>query len=1409
MYSPANVGSGRFSVLGVLESRAFGDVLVAEDAERGGRVELVALPPLNDAAKHALEEHLRDSSISEAPVLRPIELAGADDRHFLVQAHDPSASGDTEIEDLLGVLCEVHRAASVHGDLHLSDFRRTARGWCLAHVGLCVVLDPWLPTAHVSLGPRDDVLVFARIVAGVLLQREVKRPELLTWAEHMLAEPPPSAEEARLLLWEWAATEHGRSATPASLATSLLRASSTVSLPVRLEAELGSRVRRPQARSSALGPGDVFADRYRILRPLGGGGMGEVYAAEHLVTGTRVALKSLRGLDVESIVRFKGEFRALAGVAHDYLVSLYELVVAEDGRWAFSMELIDGVDFFTYASDRPRLPAALTQLVEGVSALHARGIIHRDLKPANVLVSTEGRVVILDFGLATTAARPSDVSGTPRYMAPEQLEGLDLGPASDWYAVGLMVAQALTGRVPLADDPRRRKLVDVRLNEHAPDSSVPDDFEALCDGLLRANPKRRLEESSIRDLLGLTGRTVKTAFVGREAMLDALADRASGAVYVSGRSGFGKSTLVRHALERRVRRDPTTIVLNGRCLSQEASPYRGLDEAIDSLTDELIQGSVELPSGADWGVLVRLFPGLRRARAFASLPEAEVRPDDAVRSRAGAALGILLQTLNRPVVLVIDDAQWIGADCVPVLRGLMTRPEQRPLLVLCHRSEGASENPVLESVWSAAPLRETDPGVTRLSLGPLQPAEAKRVVRELLIDEARAAEIVAASAGEPFLLELLCRHVNAGGGDLADALRSRVTALPAAARDVLDVVSVANAGIDVDTALTVAESAQERLSVLTRLRNDTLVRERGSIIEPYHDRIRKAVVAELPRERLRSTHRALAIRFEQLGTVGPETLMVHFRGAGDRGAATRYATQAADAARRALAFDHAARLLETALELGTFSDAERAHRIEQQAECWQSAGQTGRAVEHFRRAAALAEPDRRARLLSIAGERLCLSGDLSEGLAVLETAVEGAGVRLGRSAPVSVSAIAWHTLLGRVRGDHFELRSASEIDPRVRARLEVALRAGISMAFLRPFAAAEIMTRVRRAVLDTGDPRLIAWILGGDLFFYGKTGRHDLARARVEQVADLAARSSDDFCELLAELFRVIQLHEATRFAEMPEALNRLWAVAKSTHEGKLEVAVAHVFGLNAMWHLGRINELRPAIDAALEETQSTGNGLLRLYERLLYAPLVALAANRPEEARAALAEGRQRVPSSAGRWQMWTWFEHIARIYIRLYEGDHGGMRAERLAHKIPLHAVGITTGAVDGLLSRCLDARVSIATSRNTTSKRKGKRLRSIARGVPARSDSDLARANSSLLEAGACYVTGQLDHTVNLSEKAEKYGTAAGCPVVTAAARRLRGRVLGGSEGRAMVDSVDTALRADGVVDPERFLRIYLPA
>jgi hypothetical protein len=203
-------------------------------------------------------------------------------------------------------------------------------------------------------------------------------------------------------------------------------------------------------------PGQMIADRYRVVALAGRGGMGEVYRAEDLRLGQVVAIKFLPqelSQDASALARFHSEVRIARQVSHPNVCRVFDIGDV-DGIPFLSMEYVDGEDLASVVRRIGRLsPERATevtrQICAGMAAAHEKGVIHRDLKPANVMLDGAGKIRIMDFGLAGIAAaiQGSEIrAGTPAYMAPEQLEGREVTIKSDIYSLGLIIYEILTGK---------------------------------------------------------------------------------------------------------------------------------------------------------------------------------------------------------------------------------------------------------------------------------------------------------------------------------------------------------------------------------------------------------------------------------------------------------------------------------------------------------------------------------------------------------------------------------------------------------------------------------------------------------------------------------------------------------------------------------------------------------------------------------------------------------------------------------------------------------------------------------------------------------------------------------------------------------------------------------------------------
>src|SRR5206468_1305553 len=221
---------------------------------------------------------------------------------------------------------------------------------------------------------------------------------------------------------------------------------------------------KPAPITTSLEPGQVLAQRYRVQRLLGKGGMGAVYLADDEVLGELVALKVISSAfaanEQEMIARFRREASAARKVSSPHVIRIHDLGEARPGLLYLSMEYFAGRTLGDVIAQRGLVPMQdvqdiLRQIAAGLETAHAAGVIHRDLKPNNVLVGERGAVKIIDFGLATTMAgdgltATGAMLGTPHYMAPEQVRGKPVDARTDVYAFGVLAYHLVCGRPPFA-----------------------------------------------------------------------------------------------------------------------------------------------------------------------------------------------------------------------------------------------------------------------------------------------------------------------------------------------------------------------------------------------------------------------------------------------------------------------------------------------------------------------------------------------------------------------------------------------------------------------------------------------------------------------------------------------------------------------------------------------------------------------------------------------------------------------------------------------------------------------------------------------------------------------------------------------------------------------------------------------
>ena len=1235
----------------------------------------------------------------------------------------------------------------------------------------------------------------------------------------------------------------------------------------------------------------AWQQRFEVVRRLGEGAMGVVYQVHDRVRGSRVALKTVQRLDANALYRLKHEFRSLADVTHTNLIALHELLSIEE-QWFFTMELVEGTDFLSYVrpsgaqleddwtavrsfepnavgaplSQRPRaaprkltgrsklsetrLRASLAQLVSGLMAIHDAGKLHRDIKPGNVLVTPEGRVVVLDFGLVADFATDRDydeteLAGTINYMSPEQAGRQPLTPASDFYSAGVMMYQALTGRRPYvgsADEVMQAKQTSdpPRPLDIAP--ALSPDLDALCVAmLLRAPDQRPHGRQILEQLAAQTSTPVYEARpsdlpeilspVGRAQQLGELASAfeiARGGqgvtAFVHGRSGMGKSTLVQQFLTDAMQ-EPDAVVLQGRCYERESVPYKAVDSLVDELSRFLLMledADVESLAPADTGALLRLFPVLTRVPPLVTRMRRgrEIPDRQEFRRRAFDALRFLLTQLARrtPLVLCIDDLQWGDLDSIALLTHVLAPPNPPPmLLVLAYRSEDSDRSAPLIALnrW-----RETAPmscDIREIGVGELSHADARDLARTLLDEpddptgSVRADTIARESTGNPMLVYELVRYAQShtqefGSGSsrspvtLAALLQTRFDGLAAEPRALLNVISVAAQPISHEIARLAAQlNADQYVPALTALRSARAIRTRGIAmsdeVETFHDRIRETVVSLIPAIGVAAMHHALATVLRESGDADPETLAVHFHAAGEDTLAGGYAAIAAERAADALAFDRAAQLYRVSLEWRGPLDPEAARPLRTAlGDALANAGRGPDAAREYLAASDGAPPHEALELTRRSAEQWLRSGHVDEGLDAVRAVLDAVGFKLAETPARAVMSLLTRRASLKFRGLDFRERAQSQITTTELTRVDVCWSVAVGLGMIDTIRGADFNTRTLVLALDAGDPYRIVRSLALEVAFMATGGVgairevQNLLKVAKALVAKLEIPHAHGLVYFATGVAAFLRGDYVTARAET----DRAGAIFREQCAGVAwEIASSELFGNMARFYLGEWAELAARVPIQLRDAR--GRSDLYAATNLRIGHSNAAWLSRDDVSGAISQADDAMLHWSQRGFHMEHFFELMAQVHADLYEGREEGP-SERVNKAWPaLSSTQLLR--IQHLNLSAMILRASSALAEPTVN------LRTVERDADRieREGAPWSDAIALLFRAAVASRDRDPEEAVSILDRAISSFQTQSMGMYNAVAQRRLGELIGGRDGTERVRAADAWMRAQGVVKP----------
>jgi hypothetical protein len=1090
-----------------------------------------------------------------------------------------------------------------------------------------------------------------------------------------------------------------------------------------------------------------------------------------------------------------------------------------------------------------RLRDALVQCVVGLDQLHALGKVHRDIKPSNVRVTGGGRVVILDFGLLVDAHaglgyEPSDGlgAGTAAYMAPEQAVGDPVSPATDLYAVGTMLYQALTGDLPFhgsAHDMRVAKVSSPAPDPRARGLTLPDDLARLCVELLAMQPGERPDA---RELLGRLGRSDqlrerprrislppahRMPFVGRASelmRLELLVTRPKAdteCLHLVGGRGVGKTALMREAQKRAGQR--ANVLWLESCASPgQRAPYEGFGGIVEGLAAHLARQGVPahmIVEGAD--TLHELFPALRRVAGLPHRLGPPLVPDRLERRwRALNALKHILACLaeERSVVIWIDDWDLADLDTVRVAERLFRGRGSPPLLVVLSSAPGDV----------ALPLSERQVMV----LGPLTPKESgdlgHTLTRGEALSEAEQAHIVAASHGHPLHLIELLRLTSESSwtgkilpASLDETLLARIAGLGEEARRLLELLALVDTPLHselVQAALGRAPSDVSRaLSELARAGFVLFDEASHGALAVAHGAISQVVRAATDSERTIELHQRItdALSGAELSLL--PLLTRHGMAADHPELAADAAFRVSRAAAELLAMDRAATFHSLAAELTQQKD--RLVQYQSARALAESLAEAGRSVEAAYAYQLAYQTSNAANALDLhrrSAELFVHSGHMEEaGLSCLRDALSTVGETLPETGRGALFSLLRQRAVLHLFGLGFEERTVQQVSARDLTRIDVLWSVGATLGLVDHVRGADFQARGLRYALRAGERSRVARALALEAAFSGSTEHPPGKRARqlLARAESIFGTRRDPYFEGLCSLGNaILDWASASHGAYVAHSLAAEDTLRAHCTDVLWEVTSSQQLIVAGLPWLGRFRELDERAQRYQQEALERGSQHVHASIELLGGYMRFLAGDDVKKARTRLKDAAALFPRE--RFLLQHLGEMMALLNVDQYEQRPLDEQRIRAARKAASESYLLRTNVARYLMLHA-EARLSVelGSQQPREAARHADELTAIARAM-AKLGTRIGLVEADLWHAHALALRGKLEGLPARLERVEQAAMEL-APGLALAVRYRRGRLIKGDQGKALIAEVTRAFKAEGVRNVPRMINAFTPA